>query len=133
LLLPQSGQIFLPMRRLILTATLAAALAAPALAATYPVSGRWGQSASVEKGAIECEGRRVIAFNGNIRTDSGGSVRAFQNRSVTDDGPGQYRIVDIFSNGQISSGQVSYTLRRIDADHIVLQMQSGAVTLQRCK
>ena len=122
------------MRRLILTViTLAAALAAPALAATYPVSGRWGQSASDKKGAIDCHGRRVIAFNGNQRTDSGGSVRAYQNRSVTDDGPGQYRIVDIFSNGQISGGHVSYTLRRIDADHIVLQLQSGTLTLQRCK
>ena len=122
------------MRKLIPIAIVTMTLAAPALAATYPVSGRWGQSASDKKGAIDCgTSKRVIAFNGNIRTDSGGSVRAYQNRSVTGDGSGQYRIVDIFSNGQISSGQVSYTLRRVDGDHIVLQSQSGTVRLQRCK
>jgi hypothetical protein len=121
------------MRKLIPIALLTAALSAPALAATYPVSGRWGQSAGDRKGAIECHGRRVIGFNGTTRTDSGGSVRAFQNRSVTDDGPSQYRIVDIFSNGQISSGQVQYTLRVVDADHIVLQMPGGALRMQRCK
>jgi hypothetical protein len=121
------------MRHLILTAILAAALAVPASAATYPVSGRWGQSTGGDKGAIDCSGRRVIAFNGNTRTDSGGSVPAYQNRSVTDDGPSQYRIVDIFTNGQINSGQFSYTLRQIDADRIVLQMQDGTLTLQRCK
>jgi opacity protein-like surface antigen len=121
------------MRRLILTATLAAAVAAPAAAATYPVSGRWGESTSGKPGAIDCSGKRVVGFTGNVRIDSGGSVHAYQNRSVTDDGPGQYRIVDIFSNGQISGGHISYTLRRVDADHIVLQLQSGTVTLQRCK
>jgi hypothetical protein len=121
------------MRSFVLSVLLAAALATPALAGTYPVSGRWGQSADDKKGAIECHGRRVIAYNGNTRTDSGGSVRAYQNRSVSEDGPGQYRIVDIFSNGQISNGQVSYTLRKVDADHIVLQSQSGIVKLQRCK
>jgi hypothetical protein len=52
---------------------------------------------------------------------------------VTDDGPSQYRIVDIFTNGQINSGQFSYTLCQIDADRIVLQMQDGTLTLQRCK
>lgn len=121
------------MRTPLLSAIVLAALAAPASAATYPVAGRWGQSAGSEKGAIDCSGTRVINFTGNTRTDSGGSVRAYQNRSVTDDGPSQYRIVDIFSNGQISSGQLSYTLRRIDADHIELRMQGGTVKLQRCK
>lgn len=94
--------------------------AAPASAATYPVSGRWGQSTSSAQGAIECHGRRVIAFNANQRTDTAGSVHAFRNRSVTADGPSQYRIVDAFTNGQISDGHVSYTLRQVDADQIVL-------------
>jgi hypothetical protein len=112
----------------------AALLAAPALADTYPIAGSWGQSNGNQHGAIDCSAsKRVIAFLGNTRTDSGGSVRAYQNRSVTDDGPGQYRIVDIFSNGQISSGQIRYSLRKVDADHIVLQSQSGTVSLQRCK
>jgi hypothetical protein len=110
-----------------------AAFAAPAMAASYPVSGRWGQSASSAKGPIECHGRRVMSFNGNRRTDSTGGVRAFRNRSVTADGPSQYRVVDEFSNGQISDGHMSYTLRQVDADHIVVQSSQGTVTLQRCK
>jgi len=121
------------MRKMILFGLLTGALAAPAFAATYPVSGRWGQSTGTAKGAIECSGKRVVAFNGNIRTDSGGGVPAYQNRSVTPAGPAQYRIVDIFSTGQISSGQASYTLRLVDDDHIELKMQSGTLKLQRCK
>jgi hypothetical protein len=116
---------------LFLTALICAA--APAMAATYPVSGKWGQSASSAKGAIECHGRRVITFNGDQRTDTTGGVRAFRNRSVTPDGPSQYRIVDEFSDGLINDAHTSYTLRQVDADHIVLQSQDGTVTLQRCK
>ena len=122
------------MHKVILATMLTAALAAPALAADYPVSGRWGESKSSKPGAIDCTNTRVIDFTGNIRTDTGGSVRAYQNLSVIADGPEQWRIVDIFSTGQISSGQLYYTLRRIDADHIELRMRSGeTVKLQRCK
>jgi hypothetical protein len=121
------------MRKPILTAALVAALAAPAAAATYPVSGRWGESSSSKPGTIDCSGKRVIDFTGNTRTDSGGSVRGYQNQSVISDGNSQYRIIDIFSNGQISSGQVSYTLRQVDPDHIEIQMQQGGMLkLQRC-
>ncbi len=121
------------MHKVILTAMLTAALAAPALAGTYPVSGRWGQSADGKPGAIECHGRRVIAFNADQRTDSTGGVRAYRNRSVTADGPAQYRIVDEFTTGQISDAHVSYTLRVVDNDHIVMQSPQGTLKLQRCK
>jgi hypothetical protein len=60
-------------------------------------------------------------------------VHAFRNHSVTADGPSQYRIVDAFTNGQISDGHVPYTLRHIDAYHIVLQMQGGTIMMQGCK
>jgi hypothetical protein len=121
------------MRTPILSAIVLAALIAPASAATYPVSGRWGQSPGDKPGAIDCgTSKRVIGFNGNTRTDSGGGVRAYQNRSVTG-GPSQYSIVDIFTTGQISSGHVSYTLRLIDGDHIEMQTQNGTLKLQRCK
>lgn len=122
------------MREVILSAMLAAALTAPALAATYPVSGRWGESAGSKPGPIECHGRRVIAFNGDQRTDTAGGVRTYRNRSVIADGPAQYRIVDEFTTGQISDAHVTYTLRIVDSDHIVLQMQQGgALRMQRCK
>ncbi len=121
------------MRTLILSATFVAALAAPALAQNYPVSGNWGQSSSSAKGAIDCAGKRVIGFNGDQRTDSNGGVPAYRNRSVTAAGQSQYRVVDEFSNGQTSGARTSYTLRQVDPDHIEMQTQSGTLKLQRCK
>ena len=109
------------------------ALAAPALADSYPVSGAWGQSTSSAKGAIDCAGIRVITFNGNQRTDSNGGVPAYRNKSVTPEGSSGYRIVDQFSTGQINSGSVNYTLRQVDADHIEMNGQSGTLKLQRCQ
>ncbi len=126
------------MRKTILPAMLLCALAMPALADNYPVTGAWGQSASSEKGAIDCAGIRVITFNGNQRTDSKGGVPAYRNKSVTgagsDSGAGSdYRIVDVFSNGQVNDAQVAYTLRMVDTDHIEMAMQTGSLKLQRCE
>jgi hypothetical protein len=122
------------MRTILILAALACA--APALAATYPVSGQWGESASSAKGAkgaIDCNGKRVIGFNGNQRTDSKGGVPAYRNRSVTPSGS-SFRIVDEFTTGQISNARTSYTLRQIDADHLEMTQQGGSVLkLQRCK
>jgi len=74
------------------------ALAAPALADSYPISGAWDQSASSDKGSIDCAGKRVITLNGNQRTDSNGGVPAYRNKSVTAVGS-DYRVVDEFSTG----------------------------------
>lgn len=110
------------------------ALAAPALAGDYPVSGKWGQSTSSNKGSIDCTGKRVIAFNGDRRTDSKGGVPAYRNRSVTGDGSSRWRVVDEFTTGQISNGAMGYTLVRTDADHIeMIQQKGGTIRLQRCK
>ena len=54
--------------RTVTAALLLSVLVAPALAQTYPVQGRWGQSTNSEKGAIDCVGKRVIEFVGNQRT-----------------------------------------------------------------
>jgi hypothetical protein len=122
------------MRSLVLSAILTMAVCAPALADSYPVSGRWGESTSSQKGPIDCTGKRVIAFSGNQRTDSNGGVPAYRNRSVTPEGSSRYRIVDIFTTGQISSGHTGYTLQQIDADHIEMQLdQGGTLKLRRCK
>ena len=80
------------MRKTILSAMLISALAAPALADSYPVTGAWGPSTSSDKGAIDCAGKRVITFNGNQRQDSNGGVPAYRNKSVTPAGPSSYRI-----------------------------------------
>jgi hypothetical protein len=122
------------MRTTILSALLATTLAAPALAQSYPVSGRWGESTSSEKGPIDCTGnRRVIDFSGNQRTDSNGGVPEYRNKSVESVGQSDYRIVDEFSNAQVSAGQSEYTLRKIDSDRIVMNQSGTALNLQRCK
>lgn len=122
------------MRTTILSAMLLAALAAPALADNYPVSGKWGESNSSQKGPIDCGKLRVIAFNGNQRTDSRGGVPAYRNRSVSGAGPSTYRVVDEFTTGQIGNAHVSYTLRPIDADHLEMKMApGGTVKLRKCK
>jgi len=122
------------MRSLILSAALLVALGTPALADNYPVSGGWGVSTSTTKGALDCAGKRVITFNGNQRTDSGGGVPAYRNVAVTSDGHAHYLIVDAFANAQVSDGRVYYTLIKIDTDHIALEMQQGGtLMLQRCQ
>ncbi len=108
------------------------ALAMPALADDYPVSGSWGQSTSSAKGPIDCAGKRVITFNGNQRTDSNGGAPAYRNKSVSAVGS-NYRVVDVFTNGQVNNAQVVYTLSQIDADHIAMSGQTGALKLQRCQ
>jgi hypothetical protein len=70
------------MRRTITALLSLGAVAMPAMAQVYPVQGRWGQSESAEKGAIDCTNKRVIEFTGNQRTDSNGGVPAFRNQSV---------------------------------------------------
>jgi|SRR5665213_340700 len=122
------------MHKTIPLALLMTALAAPALAGSYPVSGQWGQSTSADKGPIDCLGKRVITFNGDQRQDSKGGVPAYRNKSVTQAGSTSYRVVDQFTTGQIGNGSVSYTLNKIDDDHIVMQLQQGGtIKLQRCQ
>lgn len=119
--------------QMILAVLTTVALAAPAWADDYPVSGRWGQSTSTQQGTIDCAGKRVIGFSGNQRTDSNGGVPAYRNRSVSNDGGG-YRIVDEFTTGQISNAHTTYTLRQTDSDHLEMTQQGGpTLTLQRCK
>jgi hypothetical protein len=82
------------MQKAILSALMLAALAAPALAETHPVSSKWGQSADTEKGPVDCNKLRVIEFNGEVRADSGGGVPATRLRSIESKGSSSYRVVD---------------------------------------
>jgi hypothetical protein len=110
------------------------ALATPALAATYPVSGKWGQSASTEKNAVDCSKLRVIAFKGDQRTDSQGGVPAYRNRSVTAAGAGQFSVTDEFTTGQIANAKANYTLRIVDGDTLEMKLEKGGtVRLRKCK
>ena len=122
------------MRTILGAATLLAALAGTALADSYPVSGRFGESATAEKDPIDCTDKRVITFNGEQRADSKGSVPAYRNRTVTPDGAARYRVVDSFTTGQIKDAQSSYTLTLVDANRIEMRLDQGStIKLQRCK
>jgi hypothetical protein len=122
------------MQKLILTAMLLVALAAPTFAAGYPVSGKWGQSTGAQKGAIDCGNLRVIEFKGDQRTDSNGGVPAYRLKTISTDGPANFRIVDEFTTGQVNNARLSYTLSQIDADSIEMNMMPGGrLKLQRCK
>lgn len=106
----------------------------PALAQSYPVSGRWGVVSGTTEGPVDCGGKRVIAFNGAQRSDSNGGVPGYRIKSATANGSREWRVVDQFTTGQIRNGSMSYTLRQADADHLELDMQrGGALKLQRCK
>jgi hypothetical protein len=132
------GRSLVAMRNTILIAMALTMLASPTLvvpasADTYPVSGRWGQSSSSEKGPIDCSRLRVISFNGDERTDSNGGVPAYRNKSISAAGSA-FRVVDEFTTGQIRNGKMNYTLTQTDADHIEMNMKPGGLLkLQRCK
>jgi hypothetical protein len=120
--------------RLALTAFMLLALAAPASAGTYPISGKWGQSASTEKTPIDCSKLRVISFDGDQRTDSQSGVPAYRNRTVQSAGGGQYRVVDEFSTGQVGNAKMNYSLRVIDPETVEMLLEKGGkVRLRRCK
>ena len=115
------------------TALLAAcALATPALAITYPVSGRWGQSTETKPGPIDCTNKRVIRFGNDRRFDSGGGVPEYRALNLVPQGNRAFRITEAFNTGQINA-KVNYTLRLIDSDRIELAMSpGGTLKLKRC-
>ena len=112
----------------------AVSMAKPTLAGNYPVSGRWGQTTSTEKGPVDCGRLRVIAFNGDQRTDSKGGVPAYRNRTIQTAGAGQFRVVDEFTTGQIGNAKMNYTLRVVDAETLELHLEKGGtLRLRKCK
>jgi hypothetical protein len=119
--------------RLGVAAVLAAlALAPPALAGSYPVSGNWTYDYSSEKGPAKQCGDRRMEFQGERRFDTVGGVPDYRNISVTASGESQYRIVDEVFNGP-QHGHMNFTLRVIDSDHIELALGSGgSIRLRRC-
>lgn len=121
-------------RILTIAAVASGTFVAPAFADSYPLSGRWGVSASTEKGPIDCARLRVIDFNGNTRTDSNGGVPAYRNRTVQSVGTRDFRITDEFSTGQISNAKANFTLKIVDTDRAEMNQQPGGLLkLRRCK
>ncbi|HZP77290.1 MAG TPA: hypothetical protein VFB45_14195 [Pseudolabrys sp.] len=107
-------------------------IAGSAFAASYPVSGKWGQDPSRDKGAIDCNGKRTINFVGERRFDSGGGVPDYRAIRIEGRGSNNYQITEEFRTGQIN-GRNSVDLHQIDADHIELNMRGGSLKLRPCK
>jgi hypothetical protein len=77
----------------------------------------------------------TMEFSGSRRFDSGGSsLPDYRNLSVDQIDRSVYKVVDTIFTGPVQ-GQVSYTLRILDNDHIELDLQPSrqVVTLERCK
>ena len=107
------------------------ALSNNAFADSYPVQGRWG-AGQPSKQPVDCSNLRVIAFNGDQRTDSRGGVPAYRNISVTPSSGGAL-VVDEFNTGQIRA-RVNFTLRQVDPNNVEMdQQRGGLLKLQRCK
>ena len=110
------------------------ALSSPALADSYPVDGRFGVVSSFTDKPVDCAGKRVVAFNGDQRTDSKGGVPAYRNKSVQASGASSWKVIDIFTTGQISNAQAVYTLRAVKDGQLEMTMTPGGmIRLQKCK
>jgi hypothetical protein len=120
------------MKKSITILLLACGLATPAVAITYPVSGRYGVSTEIKPGPIDCTGKRVIRFDPYRRFDTGGGVPDYRAIDLVPQGNRAFRITEEFLTGQINA-QIKYTLRLIDSDRIELVMSpGGTLKLKRC-
>jgi hypothetical protein len=107
-------------------------LATPALAFTYPVSGRWGQSSETKPGPIDCAGKHVIRFDSDRRFDNRGGVPDFRVIDLIQNGANNFRVTEEFLTGQVRA-QIIIRLRLIDSDRIELVMSpGGTLKLKRC-
>jgi hypothetical protein len=103
-----------------------------AVAATYPVTGKWAYDSGREPEEA-CRKGPTMEFRGERRFDTGGSVPDYRNRTISPIDRTSYRIVDQFFNGQ-TRGNVIYTLRIVDDDHVELYLSPSGKTikLRRC-
>lgn len=119
--------------RVFAIALAAIGVAAPAVAASYPVTGLWTYDYSPAQGPAAVCNEPQMSFDGERRFDSGSGEPDYRNISVTTDGPGRYKVVDQVYNGQVR-GHVDYTLSIIDDSHIALSFALGGETLlRRCE
>ena len=120
------------MKKLALALFAASLLTTPALALSYPVQGRYGESSEIKPGPIDCSGKRVISFEDIQRFDSNGGVPAFRMIDLVRQSDTEFRITEAFATGQINA-QNKFTLRLVDPDRIDLELElGGTIKLKRC-
>jgi hypothetical protein len=119
---------------LTVAALLLIATATSAIAATYPVQGKWGQSTSTDKEPIDCTNLRTVDFRGERRFDSGGGVPDFRAISVEQQGGNAWRVVEEFRTGQINARN-QLTLRTAsEPDRVELELaRGGTIKLRKCR
>jgi hypothetical protein len=116
-----------------LVATAAFALGGAAKAEDYPVSGKWTYDHASDKGAATDCGARTMTFDKGTRQDTVGSVPELKNKTATQTGAGQYKMLDTFYNGQ-TWGSVRYSMHVVDQDHVEINYgKGGSYTLRRCQ
>mgnify|MGYP000860388635 CR=1 FL=1 len=109
-------------------------LASAAQAASYPVQGRWGESASTDKNPVDCARLRTVDFQGERRFDSGGSVRDFRAISVQPEGSSAFRVVEEFRTGQVNARNHVTIRVKTDPDRVEIDPAKGAsMRLRKCK
>jgi hypothetical protein len=106
----------------------------PAIGDSYPVSGLWTYRNASAKGAAEPCDRPTMEFRGDYRRDQRGGVPDFRNVSVERTGTSSFAVNDLFLTWPNVRGNVYYSLRLIDEDHIEISIPRAGRTflLRRC-
>jgi hypothetical protein len=108
--------------------------ASPALADDYPVSGLWTyRNASQSGPATSCD-RPTMEFRGDHRFNAIGGVPDFRNVYVERLDNSTFALNDLFLTWPNVRGNVYYSLRLIDDDHIEIYIPRAGTTylLRRC-
>ncbi len=109
-------------------------LATPALAAGYPVQGKWGESSSMDMKPVDCSRLRTVDFQGERRFDSGGGVPDFRALTVQTQGQSAWKVIEEFRTGQVKARNSVVLRLRTDPDRIEIDPERGAtLKLRKCQ
>jgi len=108
--------------------------ALPARSDSYPVSGRWTYRNVADKGPAETCDSPTMEFRGDRRFDTSGGVPDFRNVTVDQIDASLFAVNDLFLTWPNVRGNVYYSLRQIDDDHIEINIPRAGKTfvLRRC-
>jgi hypothetical protein len=111
---------------------LAQMIAGSAAGETYPVSGRWTYQDAAGTGPSEDCSKPTMEFRGDYRSDTSGGVADFRNVSVERTSASSFVVKDLFLTAPNVRGNVTYTLRLTDEDHIQITLAGKTIRLRRC-
>ena len=119
---------------LILSSIVVSGAASSALADTYPVSGLWTYRSASDKGPAQTCDRPTMEFRGDRRFDTSGGVPDYRNVRIERLDTSSFALNDLFLTWPNVRGNVYYSLRLIDEDHIEIDLPMAGRTflLRRC-